>query len=312
MTGTRLLHWRVTLAAVGALLVATGCSFGESKAAVSYPTLVAAGDIACSPKSPAFATGTASQCGQRDTAALIAALRPVAVLPLGDTQYPAGTGRAYAASYAPSWGTYLGITHPAVGNHEYGTPGAKGYFSYFKATAGASGRGWYSYDVGTWHLIALNAECSKVGGCDAGSPEEAWLARDLAQHRNSCVLAYWHQPRFSSGLHGDNAAYAAWWDDLYRAGADVVLNGHDHDYERFAPQTPSAVPDDAHGLREFVVGTGGEHEYAFHTIRANSQARIDHVFGVLQLTLRPDGYSWGFVSAGPGHPVMDSGSGSCH
>jgi len=174
-------------------------------------------------------------------------------------------------------------------------PGAAGYFDYFGTAAGRRSPGYYSFNLGRWHLIALNSECAQVGGCATGSPQERWLRADLAAPPARCVLAYWHKPRFSSGMHGNNATYTAFWQALHGAGADVVLVGHDHDYERFAPQTPHGRADPARGIRQFVVGTGGKTHYGFRTIRANSQVRNSRTFGVLRLALHPAGYDWRFV-----------------
>ena len=282
------------------------------QAASGDPTVVAAGDIACSPQDASFnrGAGTAKRCNQRATAALIGPLNPTAVLPLGDDQYDQATASEFAGSYNPTWGVYKAITHPAVGNHEYETKGAAGYFAYFGAAAGDPKKGYYSFDVGAWHLIALNANCGKVGGCQAGSAQERWLAADLAAHPAACTLAYWHQPRFSSARQGDNAATAAFWSDLYAAHADVVLNGHHHHYERFAPMNPSGRDDAAHGVREFVVGTGGENLAPFATPEPASQAQ-GHSFGVLQLTLHPSSYDWKFVPTTAGG-FTDSGTQACH
>ncbi len=198
-----------------------------------------------------------------------------------------------------------------VGNHEYGTRDAAGYFSYFGGAAGDPAEGWYSYDLGSWHLIALNSECSHVGGCGAGSAQERWLRADLAAHRTACTLAYWHEPRFSSGQHGDRASYDAFWRDLYDAGAEIVLNGHDHDYERFAPQNPDGRLDLARGIREFVVGTGGASHYHFKKVKPNSEVRGTDTFGVLLLRLGSERYQWQFVP-GAGKDLTDSGTGLCH
>ncbi|MEA2457620.1 MAG: hypothetical protein QOC95_592, partial [Thermoleophilaceae bacterium] len=185
-------------------------------------------------------------------------------------------------------------------------------FQYFGAAAGEPGKGYYSFDVGPWHMIALNSNCAQVNGCDAGSPQELWLRGDLAAHPVGCTLAYWHHPRFTSGQHGSDASTAALWSDLYAAGAELVLNGHDHDYERFAPQTDAAVRDDARGIREFVVGTGGESHTSFKaTIQPNSEVRDASSFGFLELTLSDSAYAWNFISDTPGG-LSDSGSGSCH
>ncbi len=234
-----------------------------------------------------------------------------AVFTLGDNQYDSGTLAQYRQVYDPTWGRVKDITHPAIGNHEYLTSGATGYFDYFGPAAGDQQKGYYSYDIGSWHIVVLNSECAQVGGCDAGSSQEQWLQADLAAHPTRCTLAYWHEPRFSSGTAGNNAAYDAFWRDLYRAGVEVVLNGHDHDYERFAPQDPNEAFDGARGIREFIVGTGGESHDSFNTVEPNSEVRNNNTFGVLKLTLHPSSYDWRFVPQA-GESFTDSGSGSCH
>jgi hypothetical protein len=232
------------------------------------------------------------------------------VLALGDTQYEDGAYAKFVASYGRSWGRVKSITRPAPGNHEYRSPDGSGYYRYFGAAAGDPGKGYYSFDVGAWHLIALNSNCSSVGGCDRGSPQEGWLRRDLAAHPAACTLAYWHHPRFSSGAHGDDSSYAAFWQALADANADLVLVGHDHDYERFAPQTPSGSFDLKHGLREFVVGIGGKEVRPFATIRSNSEARDASSLGVLELTLGANAYAWRYrLAVGS---FADSGSTRCH
>ena len=272
---------------------------------VTGPTLVAVGDIACA----AAERRTRFTCRQVDTAALAARLHPDAVAVLGDLQYPAGSLADFEASFDRSWGRLKDRTHPAIGNHEYETPGATGYFDYFGERAGPEGEGWYSYDLGDWHLVALNANCDEVG-CATGSPQQRWLRADLAAHPARCTLAYWHQPRFSSGLHGSNDDTAALWRTLQRAGAEIVLSGHDHDYERFAPQTSDGKRDAAHGVVQFVVGTGGKSVYPTLFARANSRARAS-TFGVLALTLGAERYAWRFVGE-PGERFHDVGTARCH
>lgn len=275
--------------------------------------IAAAGDIACDPESSAFngGAGTATECHQFAVSDAILAGAYDAVLPLGDVQYDSGTASEFAGSYVPSWGRLKAITHPAVGNHEYGSPGAAPYFQYFGAAAGEPGEGYYSYDLGSWHLIALNSNCAQIGGCAAGSPQEAWLQADLAAHPVRCTLAYWHHPLFSSGQNGDAESMRTIWGDLYAAGADVVLNGHDHDYERFAPQDAQGGRDDARGIREFVVGTGGKNHMTFRAIEPNSDLHDTSSFGFLELTLSDGAYAWRFVSD-PLGSLADSGSASCH
>lgn len=272
----------------------------------------AAGDIACDPTDPSFngGSGTATNCRMRATSDLLTKGFD-AVLLLGDNQYWEGTLAAHLASFAPTWGRLGPLLRPVPGNHEYQTPGAAGYFDYFGAAAGDRAKGWYSFELGTWHVVALNSNCAAVGGCGPGSPQLTWLAADLAAHPTACTLAYWHHPRFSSGAHGDDATFDAFWRVLYRAGADVVLVGHDHDYERFAPQDPDAKADPAYGIRQFVVGTGGQELRGFTNLWSNSESRNSRDHGVLKLVLHPDGYDWEFLPV-PGGTFNDQGSDSCH
>ena len=272
---------------------------------VHGPTLVAAGDVACAPGEPR----TRFACHQLDTAALIARLRPDAVAALGDLQYEAGSLADFQGSFDRTWGRFRDRMHPAAGNHEYGTPGAAGYFASFGTRAGQPGEGWYSYALGSWHVVVLNANCDIVG-CGSGSPQQRWLAADLVAHPARCTLAYWHQPRFSSGLHGPDAALAPLWRTLQRSGADVALSGHDHDYERFAAQDADGRLDRTHGIVQFVVGTGGKSHYPILLARRNSRAHAS-VFGVLALTLGRGAYRWRFV-AEPGVGFRDGGTARCH
>ena len=275
-------------------------------ATIGDPVIAAAGDIAC-----ARTVTSSTACHQGNTAELIRQLAPTAVLALGDEQYETGTLDGFEKSYQPSWGQFRDITRPVPGNHEYQTADASGYYSYFQTAAGDPSKGYYSFDIGTWHVVALNSNCHVVGGCESGSPEEQWLRADLASHRNVCTLAFWHHPRFSSGEHGNEAPYDAFWRALYDAGADVVLNGHDHDYERLAPQDPDANLDASRGIREFVVGTGGKSHYGFTKFAANSEVRNADTFGVLELTLHARSYDWRFVPEA-GASFTDSGNGVCH
>ena len=271
---------------------------------VTGPTLVAAGDIAC----PPGLTRTATRCRQADTADVIERLNPDVVAPLGDLQYDRGELSNFRRSYGPTWGRFRARTRPAVGNHEFFTPGAAGYFAYFGARAGPRGRGWYSYELGEWHVVVLNSYCSRVG-CRAGSAQERWLRADLARHPARCTLAYWHHPRFSSGLHGNDTTVIPLWRALERAGADVVLSGHDHSYERFGPQTAGGRAS-ARGLVQFVVGTGGVNNYPIVRRRPNSRVRRSFVFGVLELTLGDGAYGWRYVGV-PGFAFSDRGAARC-
>jgi hypothetical protein len=261
--------------------------------------LVGAGDIA-----------DCSESGDSSTASLVDAI-PGTVFTLGDNVYDSGTNRQFKGCYGPTWGRFWGRTRPAIGNHDYETKGADGYFDYFGSRAGPRGKGWYSYDVGAWHVVVLNSNCGIVR-CGKGSEQERWLRADLAAHGHACTLAYWHHSRFASDTgHGNDAAVGPFWDALYGAGADLVLSGHSHVYERFAPQTPGGRADPGHGIREIVVGTGGESHYGFARTKPNSQVRQSGTFGVLKLTLHPGGYDWRFVPQA-GRTFRDSGHTPCH
>jgi 3',5'-cyclic AMP phosphodiesterase CpdA len=262
--------------------------------------LVGAGDIA--------------DCGDDGDEATAALLESVdgAVFTLGDNAYEDGTFEEFQECYGPTWGrpSILERTRPVAGNHDYHTHGAAGYFRYFGDLAGSPGEGWYAYDAGAWRIYALNSNCADIGGCRQGSPQERWLRNDLAEHPRRCVMAMWHHPRFSSGDHGDNDVMTDLWRTLQDAGAELMLAGHDHSYERFAPQDAAGRADDA-GLIEFVVGTGGRYAYPFRETKPNSLVRETEVLGVLRLELAPDGYSFRFLPV-PGDDFTDSGSGACH
>ncbi len=234
------------------------------------------------------------------------------ILLLGDLAYQTGSVAEFRDCFDPAWGPVRSRWRPVPGNHEYGTTNAAGYYSYFGAAAADPTKGYYSYDVAGWHIVALNSNCGHIGGCDAGSPQEQWLRADLAQHPVACTLAYWHHPRFSSGEHRSDPTYTALWQALYDAGADVVLNGHDHNYERFAPQTPTGVADPTRGLREFVVGTGGAGLRVVGARAANSELQDDTTYGSLALTLQAGSYAWQFVRAAGSGTLSDAGSGTCH
>jgi hypothetical protein len=322
------------LLSVGVLGSAQSVSAQDS----TDPVLAGAGDIA-----------SCARKGDEATASLLEGINGT-VATLGDNAYESGTSQEFANCYdnykLPSegggvfdpartyyWGKYKALTKPAVGNHEYETPGssassgASGYFGYFGNAASPTEpgctvncKGYYSYDLGSWHMVVLNSNCAEVGvgGCGAGSPQEVWLRNDLANTTNKqCTLAYFHHPRFSSSGIGNNSAVQPFWKALYDAGAEVVLNGHAHNYERFAPQTPDGQLDQAQGIREFVVGTGGRSLNSFVTpYQNNSEVRLTDNsvppgnYGVIKLTLHPAGYDWQFVTIDG--KVPDSGSATCH
>jgi Glycosyl hydrolases family 16/Calcineurin-like phosphoesterase len=298
---SRLRHGAIALAIAAATFIAPGGAYatadGETDPSPSSdPTVTAAGDIAD------------SGGGDSTTAALINSLAPTKALTLGDNAYPDGTSSDYANWYEPTWGLFKSKTAPAPGNHDYHTAGAAGYFGYFGPLAGPSGRGYYSYDLGSWHLVSLNSEVAH----GPGSAQDMWLKNDLAASTASCTLAYWHKPRWTSGAyHGGDTTMGPILQALYDARADVVLAGHNHQYERFAPQNPSGARDDEFGLRSFVVGTGGAPRYRFGTIQPNSEVRDNSTWGVLQLTLHSDSYDWSFKPS-QASSFTDNGTANCH
>src|SRR5256884_1338430 len=256
--------------------------------------------------------GTIAKCGQVGAAApanLLDAI-PGTVFAAGDNAYDNGTPTQYATCYGLTWGRHKARTQPAPGDLDYKTANASGYFGYFGAAAGNPKQGYYSYDLGAWHIVVLNTGSSSLVPFTATSAQVQWLKADLAAHPARCTLAYWHNPLFDS-KDAPNTAVRPLWDPLYAAGADVLVNAHYAFYERFAPQTPAGVADPAQGIREFIVGTGGAEVMSFGTIRANSQVRNSGTFGVLRLTLDDARYSWQFVPVA-GKTFSDSGSTSCH
>ncbi len=271
------------------------------KQSLGVPVLVGAGDI--------------SDCsviaGAEATAKLLDGI-PGTVFAAGDLAYPDGSAEQFANCYGPTWGRHKARTRPAPGNHEFHSGAATPYFDYFGAAAGDPKKGYYSYELGTWHVIVLNSNCSELGGCQKGSAEEAWLREDLAAHPAVCTAAYFHHPLFSSGLkHGNDPEVQDLWRALYAAHADVVINGHDHDYERFGLQDPDGKPDPEHGIREFVAGTGGKGSHtAMGSPKPNSEVRNSGALGVLQLTLHDRSYDWRFVPVA-GEKFTDAGSDVC-
>lgn len=259
------------------------------------PILVGSGDIAhCRSE------------GDEITASMLDAI-PGTIFTTGDNVYRDGTAEEFANCYDPTWGRHKDRTYPSAGNHEYHTPDAAGYFEYFGSRAGEPGKGYYSYDLGTWHIIVLNSNIP----VEVGSPQGEWLRADLAANPAACTLAYWHHPRFSSGtVHGSDDDMEPLWQALYDFGADVVLVGHEHNYERFAPQDPQGIADPTHGIRQFVIGSGGRSHYEFGPPIANSEVRNSDTSGLLKLTLHPTSYSWEFIPE-PGKIFTDSGTAPC-
>jgi hypothetical protein len=233
------------------------------------------------------------------------------VFTLGDSSNELGTAAQYRDCFDKTWGAFKDRIRPVAGNHDQYTDNGAPYYAYFGDAAGPAGKGYYSYDPDPyWHVIVLNAICWKVGGCGKSSPQNRWLAADLAASRGKHIVAMWHVPSFSSGGHGNTATYRGWWDALYAAGAEMVLSGHDHDYERFAPQSPAGVKD-SKGIRQFVAGTGGAAHSPILFVRSNSQVRNSLTYGVLELTLKPHSYAWRFLPVA-GSSFTDSGETATH
>jgi Calcineurin-like phosphoesterase len=268
-------------------------------------TLVGAGDIAW--------CGNLS--GAQATAKLIDKI-PGTVFAAGDLAYDRGTYEEFENCYQPTWGRFKKRTKPAPGNHEYNGSEASGYFRYWGAQVGDPEKGYYSFELGAWHIIALNTNCEvkALGGCAEGSPEEVWLREDLAAHANSCIVAFGHHALFSSGFsarHARHTELRPFWKDLYAAHADLILAGHEHSYERFAPQDADGNADPEHGIRQITVGTGGKSHTFLGFPQANSEVRNSDTFGVLKLTLSPGKFKWEFVPEAGGK-FEDSGEGTCH
>lgn len=312
--------WLVSLACLGP----AGCSPEEriipDPPPASFPegdevTLVGAGDIA--------------DCTHEDaakTAALVAKI-PGAVVTLGDNAYPDGSLDNFLDCFDKSWGQLRGRMRPTIGNHEYHVPHAGAYFAYFGKAAGTPFEGYYSFDVGRWHVVSLNSDCvegrrlsdididvtsADFGGCSADSPQAKWLRRDLDAHPSLCTIAMWHHPRFSSGDQGDYRGMSALFSILVDHDVELLLSGHDHDYERFGPQLADGTRDEAHGVRQFVVGTGGATLTQLDKAQPNSERRQDTTHGVLKLTLRPSDYDWEFVPVAGAPAFADQGQGTCH
>jgi hypothetical protein len=310
VTRTRLAAIRPIRLLLALVVMLPAAAAWAPAAAAQDPVIAAAGDIACDPADPV----TATTCHQKATSDLLVGAPLAAVLPLGDIQYDTSTLPRILGAYDPTWGRVKAISHPILGNHE---GSGTGYFDYFNGAgvangpAGVRGKGWYSFDVGTWHLVALNSNCSAVG-CTPGSEQEQWLRADLAAHPRSCTLAYWHAARYSSGHEGNNEFMQPLWQALDDAGAEIVLSGHSHDYERVAPVDRNGAVNRTEGIRQFVVGTGG----AFFTGGLDSRIPQSEVaendtFGVLFLTLHPTSYDWRFVPEA-GKTFTDAGSTACH
>lgn len=315
---------RTTCGALAVILIVAACKPDKSptpappespvaQIADSGPySLVAVGDI-----------GVCRQQGDEQTAALADSVMianeaggaRTEVLTMGDHAYPAGLDRDFVACFAPSWGSaskhMLHRFHPAIGNHDYQSQKGEAYYRYFGGQAGEAGKGYYSFDLGNWHLVSLNSETIIAGTQQEKLEQEQWLEKDLKEYRKPCTLAYFHRPLFSSGVHGQSASMRSLWEILYANNVDLVLNGHDHDYERFLPQTPAGVKDTLRGITEIVAGTGGGALTGFRNTPAqNSAKRVQGRFGILSISLGANDYRTEFIEVGG--RVWDSNNGRCH
>lgn len=284
------------------VLILTIAWAGGVRAQSTDPVLVGAGDVV--------------QCSRGEfqnsqaTANLLDSI-PGTVFVVGDLVYPDSSGNYFAKCWAPTWGRFRNRMIPTVGNHGYNAPGAPEYYSYFGPKAGDPQKGYYSFNLGAWHVVVLNAECSGIGGCGATSPEGTWLQSDLAANPAVCTLALWHEPLYTSETGLASTSVRPFWQILYNAGADLVVNGHAHNYERFAAQDPSGNLDQTHGIREIIAGTGGEYTSCSGSAITNSEMRICNANGVLKLTLHASSYDWQFIPVA-GQTATDSGTTSCH
>ena len=292
----------VVIVALLTILLDFGCAPERPPGPPSGNIIVAAGDIAnCAGE------------GDEATAKLVSDIDGATVLTLGDNAYPDASAQDFEECYEPTWGQFKERTRPALGNHEYETGGTSAYFEYFGDVAGDPDKGYYSYDLGGWHFVALNSNCGEELRCGPGSPQGLWLEKDLAANdEQKCTLAYFHHPLFTSGSYRPGIERVGrLWEILYAAGVDVVLNGHDHNYQRFAPQDPYGRADPEDGIREFVVGTGGRSNYQISQPISNTEVYNDDTYGVLELTLHPKRYEWEFVPV-DGETFSDSGVARCH
>lgn len=275
------------------------------------PIIVAAGDISCDKDEPGYLS-----CEQKQTADVVEKINPVAVLALGDLQYDGGSYQDFLAFYDKTWGKFKDKTYPILGNHEYVTKNASGYFDYFNGLetlsgrAGERGKGYYSFEIGKWHVIAINSNCWAVGGCTASSPQGKWLLADLAAHPNFCSIAFFHHPVFSSAHHGNTEYMQEFWKILSDHKVDLVLSGHDHDYERFLPKDRFGKNVEK-GTVQIVAGTGGDSTYSFENKYEAGIARNNRDFGVLKLTLHEKSYDFEFVPI-IGGSFQDKGSRECN
>jgi len=284
----------------------------EEKTATPTKRIVAAGDIACDPSDSNRNHQNPAYCQDDQTARLAQGAKPDAVLALGDLQYDNGTLEKFQQAYAATWGTLRGITHPAPGNHEYATSQAGGYYAYFQDAPQDIRAGYYSFTLGNWRIISLNSNCDHIGGCGSDSAQMHWLQAELRNHPAPCTLAFWHHPRFTSGNYRNDTAMKSrsetMWNLLATHHVDVVLNGHDHLYERFAPQTPDGTSS-AEGMRQFTVGTGGKSHYRAAAPVPQSEKIVDDRFGILQMDLFLGSYAWQFIATD--NTVLDAGQQQC-
>jgi acid phosphatase type 7 len=280
------------------------------------PSLTAAPSLTAGPGQQVWVlvgAGDISHCendNDEDTARLVEGIEGT-VFTTGDNVYEDATDRTFRECYHPTWGRFRDRTRPVPGNHDYHVEDGAAYYRYFGEAAGRPGEGWYTYDLGPWRIYALNTNCSAIGGCGPDSPQTTWLREDLEARPNRCTIAIFHHPRWATGHHGDSDFVDDIWEALDDAGVELVLNGHEHHYERYAPRRPDGTVDHERGIRQIIVGTGGRSRNGFESEDQASEIRSDDAYGVLKLSLRDDEYRWRFIPV-PRHDFTDSGSDRCH
>lgn len=304
--------WRVYESVENTKKATNDSNMSKVLQSASYKRIVAVGDIVCDPQDSHIASHDQNYCQDYETAQQVKQMSPDAFLVLGDLQYDDGSSEKFQNTFSKNWGSLKDIMYPAPGNHEYATPQANGYYTYFKGSPQDASKGYYGFMLGDWHIISLDSNCDKIGGCGQDTQQLKWLEEELSNNQAKCTLAFWHHPRFTSGKYMDDPTTKNrsenMWVKLVAHKADVVLNGHDHLYERFAPQTAAGEAAEE-GVRQFTVGTGGKSHYDQEGTASNSEKVVDNQYGVLAMDIHPNAYNWKFRTTGG--QIIDSGYQQC-